>query len=147
MAKDDIKNILEAGKSIAKNKKFQVGLIVVLFLIILFSSTAMRLSNLPILKDVTTGKYIPADPDACYELRVAQKLLDTGNINGIDTMRNPGLNLTYSQEMLPKMLAMAYKTLHLFGSTISLDKLASDLIFYTPAPKALFFFSVPAITP
>ncbi|VVB80603.1 Dolichyl-monophosphooligosaccharide--protein glycotransferase AglB [uncultured archaeon] len=116
------KEILKTSKEILSNKKFQIGITVLIFLIILISSTSLRLGNLDLLKDSTTGKYIPADPDACYELRVAQTLLEKGTINGVDTMRNPGLNVTFAQEMLPKMLVMTYKTLHAVGSSITLDQ-------------------------
>jgi high-affinity K+ transport system ATPase subunit B len=57
-----------------KNKKFQLAITIILFLVILYTSFSLRLANLDSLKDVTTGKYIPSDPDACYELRVAQNI-------------------------------------------------------------------------
>ena len=104
-----------------KNKKFQIGLAVVIFLVILYSSTTMRVANLNILKDQTSGLYLPGDPDALYEFRVAQTLLATGDISGIDYMRNPGLDLGYAQEMLPKILVLAYKIVHTFNSSITLD--------------------------
>jgi len=124
MAKKELNQALNAVKPIIKNRKFQIGLAVVLFLVILISSTVLRTSNLSLLIDTTSGKYLPSDPDACYELRVAQTLLDRGNIDGIDTMRNPGLNLTFAQEMLPKILVLSYKVLHFFGSEITIDKVA-----------------------
>lgn len=117
------KEVLKYGKEIITNKKFQIGLTVLLFLIILISSTMLRTSNLEILKDATTGKYIPADPDALYEYRMAETLLNTGSLDGIDFRRNPGMNLTYAQEMLPKILVLSYKTMHSFGSQITLDKI------------------------
>jgi len=123
MVKKGQKEIINLAKEVVMNKKFQIALTVILFLIILFNSTYLRLGNLDKLIDTTSGKYLPADPDACYELRIAQTLVDRGNIEGIDTMRNPGLNLTFAQEMLPKILALSYKTLHFFGSEITLDKL------------------------
>ncbi|MBS3084579.1 hypothetical protein J4411_01570 [Candidatus Pacearchaeota archaeon] len=104
-----------------KDKKFQIALTIILFLIILFSSFSMRLSGLPNLVDKTTGNYIFADPDAYYEYRVAEIIVNTGDISGIDLMRNPGLNLGYTQEMLPKILAFSYDFFHLFGSSITLD--------------------------
>jgi asparagine N-glycosylation enzyme membrane subunit Stt3 len=120
--KSETKEITNKIKKFVLNKNVQIGFAIFIFLIILISSTSLRLANLDRLKDVTTGKYLPSDPDACYELRVAQTLLDKGNIKGIDVMRNPGLNVTFAQEMLPKFLVFSYKTLHLFGSSITLDK-------------------------
>ncbi len=122
MAKKGKNEIFDFAKNIITNKKFQIALTILLFLIILINSTYLRLGNLDKLIDPTSGKYLPSDPDACYELRVAQTLVDRGNIDGIDTMRNPGLNLSFAPEMLPKILAFSYKTLHFFGSEITLDK-------------------------
>ncbi len=124
MAKKEKNEALKIAKDFVMNKKVQLALTIILFLILLFNSTYLRLGNLDKLIDQTSGKYLPSDPDACYELRVAQTLIDRGNIDGIDTMRNPGLNLSFAQEMLPKVLAFAYKTLHLFGSDITIDKVA-----------------------
>lgn len=121
MAKES-KEAIKFIKELLSNRKFQIILTIIIFLAILISSTTLRTANLELLKDATTGKYLPADPDACYELRIAQTLVDNGNIDGIDSMRNPGLNLTYAQEMLPKILAFSYKTMHFFGSEITLDK-------------------------
>ncbi|MGA2130346.1 MAG: hypothetical protein ABSG05_01885 [Candidatus Pacearchaeota archaeon] len=111
----------EKTTSFLKKKNVQIIITLVLFALILFSSVSIRLSGLPNLVDVTTGHYVLADPDAFYELRVAQTIVNTGNINGIDSMRNPGLNLTYTQEMLPMALANAYKILHSVNSSITLD--------------------------
>ncbi|MEI7719014.1 MAG: hypothetical protein WCI72_04045 [archaeon] len=122
MAKKGKREVFDFVKGVIMNKKFQIALAIILFLVILINSTYIRLGNLDKLVDATNGKYLPSDPDACYELRVAQTLIDRGNIDGVDTMRNPGMNLTFAQEMLPKALAFSYKTLHLFGSEITLDR-------------------------
>lgn len=120
-----------------KDKKVQIGITIILFLFILISSFQLRLANLSSLKDVTTGKYIPSDPDACYELRVAQTLLDRGNLNGIDTMRDPGLNLTFTQELLPKVLVLSYKILNPINSAkFTLDYI--DVMY----PNVAFIFSI-----
>jgi asparagine N-glycosylation enzyme membrane subunit Stt3 len=124
MARKEKNEALKIAKEFVMNKKVQLAFAIILFLLILFNSTYLRLGNLDKLIDPTSGKYLPSDPDACYELRVAQTLVDRGNIEGVDTMRNPGLNLTFAQEMLPKVLAFSYKTLHFFGSEITLDKVA-----------------------
>jgi asparagine N-glycosylation enzyme membrane subunit Stt3 len=113
----------EEIESIAKNKKVQIGLTIVLFLIILYFSVHIRNAGLPSLIDQTSGKYLPADPDALYEYRVAQAILDGTSLNSIDPLRNPGMNLTYTSEMLPKILASSYRLFHFFGSEITLDKI------------------------
>lgn len=141
MAKKGKNEIFDFAKSIVTNKKFQIALTIILFLILLINSTYLRLGNLDKLVDPTSGKYLPSDPDACYELRIAQTLVERGNIDGIDTMRGPGLNLTFAQEMLPKILAFSYKTLNFFGFEITLDKV--DVLYPVVAfalGLTIFFF-------
>ncbi len=103
-----------------KNKKVQWGIVIVLFALIAVLSVGMRLSNLPNLVDHTTGNYTLSDPDALYWLRLEGHLLSTGNLNGIDTMRNPGLNLTYSHDLIIYTITGAYKLLHSFNENITL---------------------------
>ncbi len=117
----EIKNKWEKTTKFLKKRNVQIAITLVLFALILFTSVSIRLSGLPNLKDVTTGHYDMADPDAFYEFRVAQTIVNTGNINGIDTMRNPGLNLTYTKEMLPFALAYSYNFFHGLNSSITLD--------------------------
>ncbi len=104
-----------------KNKNIQLIIVLVLFAIILVSSTSLRLSNLSNLKDKTTGNYVFADPDAFYEYRVAQTIVNHGDVNSIDPMRNQGLNLTYTKELLPVVLAYAYKIINPINHSITLD--------------------------
>jgi len=59
-------NLKQTISRMFKNKKFRIGLTVILFLIILISSVMIRISNLPLLVDKTTGQYGLADPDAYY---------------------------------------------------------------------------------
>ena len=127
MAENDSINI-NIGKitdskvfKILKDKRVQVAIALILFAILLVNATSVRLSGLSNLKDKTTGNYVLADPDAFYEYRVAEVLLTTGNIGGIDPLRNPGLNLPYTQEMLPSVLANSYKIFHSVNHSITLD--------------------------
>lgn len=122
-------------------KEVMIGLAIILFLFILITSTSLRLSNLPAFKDSTSGNYVFADPDAFYEFRVAQTIVSTGDISGIDAMRSPGLNLPYTQEMLPKVLALAYNVLHPLNSMFTLDYI--DVIYPVVAfAVGLIFFFV-----
>ncbi len=115
-------NIKQIFFDVAKNKKVQIGLTVIIFLIILFTSTSLRLSNLPLLVDRTTGEYNLADPDAYYMYRVAQTYLERdGDLSGIDPMRGPGLNLTYNKEILSPVLVYSYKFLKVFNSDLTLN--------------------------
>ncbi len=120
-SKEETIKINASFLSFFKQKKVQLGLTILIFLVILISSTSIRLSGLPNLIDKTTGHYVLADPDAFYEYRVAETIISQGNIRGIDVMRSPGLNLTFTQEMLPRVLAFSYNVLHSFNHSITLD--------------------------
>jgi len=52
-----------------KQKKVQNVLIIILLLGILIFSSYIRVQNLPLLKDSTTGEYIPLALDPFYELQ------------------------------------------------------------------------------
>ncbi len=120
MAKKE--NVKQIFFDIAKDKRVHIGLTAIIFLLILFTSTSLRLSNLPLLVDPTTGEYNLADPDAYYMYRVAQTYLARdGDLSGIDTMRGPGLNLTYNHEILSPILVYTYKILKPFNSDLTLN--------------------------
>jgi asparagine N-glycosylation enzyme membrane subunit Stt3 len=55
--------------------------------IIVWIATKLRLQNLPLLVDVTTGKYVPADLDAFVYLRYAKYMLEHGKFMAADFMR------------------------------------------------------------
>ncbi len=133
--------------SFLKNKKFQWGLVVVLFAILAILSVGMRLSNLPLLIDHTTGNYTLADPDAMYWLRLEGRLVAGGNISGIDTMRNPGLNVTFTHDLVVYAVVGAYNLLHSFNSAITYQFI--DTIYPAYAfliALAIFFFLIYYLT-
>lgn len=129
----NIKEILKLGKEIGSNKKFQIGLTVILFLIILISSTMLRVSNLPILKDATTGLYTSNDLDSLYFYRVAETQLTTNPFPAIDALRSPGYNVAWIPELIDNYLVWNYQVLHFFNNNISFNYAAtiSAPIFYS----------------
>jgi len=148
MAKSDFKQILDSGKSIMKNRKFQIGLTIVLFLLILYSSTSMRLSNLPILKDATTGKYISNDLDSLYFYREAETLMSNGwQLPATDVLRAPGTDHGWINELTCYAIASLYKIEQVFSPAITFDYSAA---IYAPVMYAillvLFFMLCWALT-
>ncbi len=122
-----------------KDFKEDLGFIGLIFLII--ASFKMRISNLPLLKDVTNGIYIPGDPDAAAFLRYSKYILENGKLMDIDLMRYYPLGYSNLDEFsfLSHFIVYLYKFLHFFDSTITLEYV--DVIF--PAITfsfALFFF-------
>ncbi|HLC57809.1 MAG TPA: STT3 domain-containing protein, partial [Candidatus Nanoarchaeia archaeon] len=83
----------------------------------------IRIQNLPILKDVTTGGYIPSDLDAFAFLRYAQYILEHGKLMAVDTMRYYPLGFTGLDEFsfLSRFIVYLYKFLHFFSSSITLE--------------------------
>lgn len=123
------------------NKKVQIILTVLVFLIILILSSAFRFSNLNLLKDSTTGDYTAADPDALYFLRLTHVVFEQGNLNGIDEMRAPGANISYLKEITPYTIVLIYKAVNIFSDKATLNYVAaiSPVIFFILGMIAFFF--------
>ena len=102
--------------SFFKDKKTLNILIIILFLVLLIGGTGIRLQNLELLKDSTTGEYIPLALDPFYFLRVAETGLEYGfnNMPNFDAMRQP-FEVAWHSEILPKVLVMMYKVANFFG--------------------------------
>lgn len=130
-----------------KNKKFQIVVVIFVFALIAVLAFSMRVSNLHLLVDHTTGNYTLSDPDAMYWLRLEGHLLATGNLNGIDTMRNPGLNVPYNHEFLVYTIVGVYKFLHNFNPGLTYQLV--DTVYPAYAfliSLAVFFFLIYFLT-
>jgi len=140
-------SIFPEGLKFIKGKKFQIALTIIVFLIILISSTNIRMSNINNLKDETDGQYILSDLDALYFLRLSEVVLHTGNLDGIDNMRYLPLNVTYSQEIMPYVMVGMYNFVKIFNSEVTIRYIdaISPAIFYLLA-LIIFFFLVYVLT-
>ena len=110
--------------------------------IIIWLSYRIRTLNLPLLKDITTGKFIPADPDALGFLRYVTYLLEHGKLMAIDTLRYYPIGFTGVNEfsLLSHFIVYLYKFLHIFNPSITIEY--ADVI-YPPVALAIgliFFF-------
>ncbi len=102
----------------------------------------IRTRNISLLKDSTTGKFIPLALDPFVFLRYAKYILDHGSLMVNDTMRYFPLGLNVSKEatMVSYVSVYLYKILHFFNSNITIEY-AHDLypvIFF--AIGLIFFF-------
>src|SRR3989344_2286720 len=109
---------------------------------IIWLSYKIRTQNVPLLKDITTGKYIPADPDAMGFLRYVLYVLDHGKIMAIDYLRYYPLGFTGTEEFsfMSHFIVYLYKFLHFFNSGVTIEYV--DVI-YPPVALAIalvFFF-------
>ncbi len=147
MPGENRKELYEKSKKFFSNKKVQWAITAVLLLVIIFTSTSMRLSNLPLLVDSTTGNYSLSDPDALYWLRLEQHLLQYGNLSGIDTMRNIPLNVSYTQSLLVYTIVDAYKIINAFNPSITINLVDAAYPAYAfLAGLIIFFFLVYVLT-
>jgi len=125
---------------VLKNKKFQFWVTTVILLIILFTGSWIRLQNLPILKDVTTGEYIPLALDPFYFLRLAETIVEQGSLPAIDTMRYPSMNVGFSNEILPQAIVFMYCAANVFGDySLRYINVISPVIFFIFGLVAFFF--------
>ena len=83
----------------------------------------IRIQNLPLLKDVTTGGWIPSDLDPYAFLRYARYILEHGQLMQVDTLRYYPLGFTGLGEFkfLSYFIAYLYKFLHFFSNSITLE--------------------------
>jgi len=126
-------------------QKRVMNIIIILFLVgMIYLSTEIRTSNIPNLKDVTTGNYtLGPDLDPFLYLRVAHEIVDFGHPLNPDYMRYHGITPYYN--VLPYSIAYLYKILSIFTST-SLEYAAIILpVIFFNASILVFFFLVRTI--
>ncbi len=115
-------------------------LLLIVLIIIVFS---IRTSNVPYLKDETTGGYtLGPDLDPFFFLRYAKIIATQGSLPAIDTMRYVPLGISSSQDttFLPYSIAYFYKFLHFFSPSVSIEYAAIifPVIFFCLALVAFF---------
>ncbi len=126
-----------------KNLKSNTNTIsyVILSLIIAFGAY-IRTRNIPLLKDVVTGKFVPLALDPFVFLRYAQYILEHGSIMANDTLRYFPLGFDPTKEALGVSYASVYlyKFLHFFNSNITIEyaHIIYPVVFF--AIGLLFFF-------
>lgn len=134
-------------KKFFSDKRVQWAITAILLLVIIITATTIRLSNLPQLIDHTTGNYTLSDPDAMYWLRLEGHLLQYGNLQGIDNMRFIPLQVGYSHEFLVYVIVDAYKAIHAFSSSVTLDFIDTIYPAYAfLAGSVIFFFLIYVLT-
>lgn len=127
------------------NKKVQWAFVAVVLLIVLFWSASIRTSNLPLLKDSTSGEYIPIALDPFYFLRVAETIAENdGSLPEHDPLRyNPVRGTGWHPEIMPHVVVSMYRISSIFDSDSDLRYIdvVSPVIFYGIG-LILFFFMV-----
>jgi asparagine N-glycosylation enzyme membrane subunit Stt3 len=138
------KGVLEKRREKLTRLLARKDLIFILVLIVIIAITVkVRTSNIPELKDITTGNYTLApDLDPFLFLRWAKYIAEHGRLMEYDMMRYSPLGYLTEHEanLGPYMIAYLYKFLHFFDNTISIEFVAiiCPVIFFVLA--TIFFF-------
>ena len=85
-------------KAISFLKEYRNYIQYAILAVIIWIGYKIRVQNLPLLKDITTGKYIPADPDAMGFLRYVIYILEHGKIMAVDTLRYYPIGFSGTEE-------------------------------------------------
>jgi asparagine N-glycosylation enzyme membrane subunit Stt3 len=124
-----------------KTKKGQWIIVSIFLLLIIITGLWIRVQNLDLLKDSTTGDYIPLALDPYYFLRVAEAIADNNwKIPEKDIMRQP-YEPPYTKEILPYLTIGIYKISNYFGGNISIAyaHLIYPVIFFVLGLLSFFF--------
>jgi len=153
---DEKRTIKEGAKEIKKSFRKTFGFLaqkrtlnvvfIILFVLILIGSSWIRLQNLPLLVDSTTGENIPLALDPFYFLRVSETMIG-GNMPAYDSMRYPSLHLPFTNEFTPRATIGLYSLFSIFDSDISLQfvNIISPVIFFILG-LIVFFFLIVSLT-
>ncbi|MBD3247496.1 DUF3060 domain-containing protein, partial [Candidatus Pacearchaeota archaeon] len=132
----DIFNVLTKKKNV-------IALLIVFFLVLIYISASIRVSNLPLLEDSTTGKKIPLALDPYYFLRIAEtKVANGGVLPECDNFRVLGEEcIGWSSEILPSTSIGIYKIGKIFDSefTLRYAHIINPVIFFILSLIAFFF--------
>ena len=142
----EIKKNFNKTKSFFLQRKIQIILVIVLLLSIVIFSSSIRVQNLPNLKDVTTGEYIPLALDPFYFLRIAETISEQGSLPEFDNFRKP-FDIPFSNEILPKVVVTIHKLISPFNPELSIQYIdvISPVIFFALG-LILFFLLIYVLT-
>jgi asparagine N-glycosylation enzyme membrane subunit Stt3 len=126
--------------TILRNKKVQLIVTSVLFLIILFMSSSIRLSNWDLLTDSTSGEKIPLALDPYYFLRLSETIVESGGeLPAFDIMR---ANVVWHPEIMPRIVVGMYEIANIFGDySLRTINVFSPVAFYFIGLIIFFFLS------
>ena len=118
---DSIEDRIYELKDLIKLKRSYITYIILTFIVWL--ATYIRTRNIPLLKDVTTGQYIPIELDTFAFRRYSLYILEHGSLMANDLMRYYPLGYDPRSEFgfLSAFHVYAYKFWHIFFSSLTFD--------------------------
>ena len=144
--KDDFKFNKESQKifNFLKQKRTKQILMGILLLSLIIFGSWIRLQNMPLLKDNTSGEYIPLALDPYYFLRVAEAINDNGGeLPDKDFKRQP-YEPKFTMEILPQTTLLIHKVMNFFGDEVSIAyaHLIYPVIFFALGLLVFFFLTL-----
>ena len=139
-----IKEKLNKGFNFVKDKKIILTVVVlVLILGVIIFSSWIRLQNLPLLVDGTTGENIPVALDPFYYLRISETIVEQGGLPEYDPLRKP-FDVPYSREILPNAVVLIYQVMKIFDNDVTLQfaNVVSPVIFFASGMVVFFFLAL-----
>tara|TARA_Y100000034_G_scaffold67954_1_gene81992 strand:- start:1867 stop:4605 length:2739 start_codon:yes stop_codon:yes gene_type:complete len=134
-----VSKIFSQTSDFLRNKKILNSIYLFLLSIIILISSWMRVQNLGLLKDSTTGMYIPTALDPFYFLRIAELVIEQWSLPAFDSMRYIPLKLGFTPEIMPQILVILHKIFNIFGDySLRFIDVISPVIFF--ALSLIFFF-------
>jgi asparagine N-glycosylation enzyme membrane subunit Stt3 len=114
------------------------------FMWLLFTSTIVRTSNLPLLKNAATGEWgLGPDLDPYLFLRHAREIMNGENMGELDNMRYAPLgakNFIHGN-IMPRSIVFVYNVINLFGDySVTYAAIISPVIFFLISIIGLFLF-------
>ena len=141
-----VKKGIDFTRKSLKDKRVIWGLVIFLLLLTVIFSSWVRVQNLPLLVDSTTGEYIPVALDPFYFLRIAETMIEPGGLPEFDNFRKP-FDVPFTDEILPEVIVLLHKILSSFNPEISLQyvDVISPVIFFALG-IILFFLLIYVLT-
>lgn len=139
-----IREKLNKGFNFLKEKKIILTVVVlVLILGVIIFSSWIRLQNLPLLVDGTTGENIPVALDPFYFLRISETIVEQGGLSEFDPMRKP-FDVPYSKEIFPNAVVLIYQVMKIFDGDVTLQfaNVVSPVIFFAMGMIVFFFLAL-----
>ena len=130
-------------KIVTELKKYQKYVIWIILGVVIWIGCWIRTRNISLLKDVTTGQYITADPDAMGFLRYVEYLAQNGHMIPIPDMLRywpQGYSNLTEFSFLSYFITYIYKIVHWFWQTVTIQYI--DIIYPVIcfAIAMIFFF-------
>ena len=136
---------LRLSKAIDLAKKHASIIMYALLALLVYIVVKIRTSNLPGLKDVSTGDWtLGPDLDPFLFLRWAKEIVANGSLSAVDTMRYVPVGFNTSRELLlhPYLIVLFHKLLSFFGlsSSVTYSAVIYPAVIFGATVIVFFFF-------